>query len=90
MGFSTLRSILLETCRVIWNVLSPSVMPKPTREKWTRIAMEFDEKWNFPNCIAAIDDVGSYGRNSDGGIMQNSIFGKKITFNALGIPQKKR
>ncbi|XP_050551873.1 uncharacterized protein LOC126911056 [Spodoptera frugiperda] len=90
MGFSTVRSIVHETCQVIWNVLRPSVMPKPTREKWTRIAMEFDEKWNFPNCIGAIDDVGSYGRNSDGGIMQNSIFGKKLTSNALDIPPKKR
>ncbi|XP_050676177.1 uncharacterized protein LOC126973086 isoform X2 [Leptidea sinapis] len=90
MGFSTVRSIVHETRRVIWNALRPSVMPKPTREKWTRIAMEFDEKWNFPNCIGAIDDVGSYGRNSDGGIMQNSIFGKKLTSNALDIPPKKR
>ncbi|CAG9124613.1 unnamed protein product [Plutella xylostella] len=130
MGFSTVRSIVHETCQVIWNVLRPSIMPKPTREKWTRIAMEFDEKWNFPNCIGAIDgkhfriraprnsgsiymnykkffsivllavvdanykfviaDVGSYGRNSDGGIMQNSIFGKKLTSNALNVPPKKR
>lgn len=30
-------------------------MPVPTKEQWLRIAEEFWNTWNFPNCIGAID-----------------------------------
>jgi len=32
-----------------------SQFPKPTEEMWRNIATKFWEKWNFPNCIGAID-----------------------------------
>ena len=31
-------------------------MPAPLEDKWKSIAGEFHERWNFPNCIGAIDD----------------------------------
>ena len=30
-------------------------MPVPSEDKWKSIADEFYERWNFPNCIGAID-----------------------------------
>ena len=32
-------------------------MPKvpQTEEEWIRISEEFEEKWNFPNCLGALD-----------------------------------
>lgn len=30
-------------------------MPVPTRQDWLEIAHGFQERWNFPNCIGAID-----------------------------------
>lgn len=30
-------------------------MPPTNEESWLRIADEFEEKWNFPHCIGAID-----------------------------------
>lgn len=30
-------------------------MPISTEEMWKRIAADFQEKWNFPNCIGALD-----------------------------------
>lgn len=30
-------------------------MPVPTKEQWQKIAEEFWNTWNFPNCIGAID-----------------------------------
>lgn len=32
-----------------------SQFPKPSEEMWRNIATNFWEKWNFPNCIGAID-----------------------------------
>ncbi|RVE43983.1 hypothetical protein evm_011367 [Chilo suppressalis] len=127
MGFSTVRCIVHETCRVIWNILGRVVLPKPTTAQWKIIAKDFDEIWNFPNCIGAMDgkhfkirapnnsgsmyfnykkfssivllavadakyrfvivDVGAYGRNSDGGILDHSKLGLKLQNDTLNIPQ---
>lgn len=47
--------IIYETCNVIWNVLQPIYLPKPTAELWKKIAEKFYTIWNFPNCIGAVD-----------------------------------
>ncbi|XP_046472514.1 uncharacterized protein [Neodiprion pinetum] len=55
MGHTTVRSIIHETCEVIWRLLSSIVLPVPTLETWKSIKNVFSEKWNFPNCIGAMD-----------------------------------
>jgi hypothetical protein len=55
LGVSTIRKIVSETCRAIWDALQPIVLPRPTRQKWIEIADCFENRWNFPNCIGAID-----------------------------------
>ena len=55
MGVSTARQIILNVCTVIWDVLAPIYIPVPSEDKWKSIADEFHERWNFPNCIGAID-----------------------------------
>ena len=52
---STVRQIVLETCKVLWDVLAPEEFPKPTMNSWLETATRFDVKWNFPNCVGAID-----------------------------------
>lgn len=129
MGRSTVGSIVHHTSRVVIQVLLNEVMPAPNEDMWNEIAIEFWEKWQFPNCIGAMDgkhvtiqapkssgslywnykktysivllalvdarynfiflDVGRYGRNSDGGVLSNSNFGKKLSRNQLNIPDKK-
>ena len=27
-----------------------------TKEEWLKIALEFEEKWQFPNCIGTVDE----------------------------------
>lgn len=108
----------METCKVISEHLLHELMPKPTEEMWRNIAVDFNNMWNFPNCLGALDgkhvviqappnsgssffnykktfsvvllalvdaqynfivvDVGSYGKNSDGGIFASSNLSKAI------------
>lgn len=55
LGETTVRSIIYETCEQIWAVLGPLEMPKPTVEQWKKIEEGFRLKWNYPNCIGALD-----------------------------------
>ncbi|RVE47831.1 hypothetical protein evm_007586 [Chilo suppressalis] len=133
LKFSTIISpqalgrIIPETCAAIYEVLKKDFIPFPdTSAKWKQIAEHFEERWNFPHCLGAIDgkhidiippaDSGSYyynykgrhsmvlmaivdaryrfiladfgtnGRVSDGGVLQNTKFFKKLQNKKLNIP----
>lgn len=100
-----------------------------TEAEWDKIADDFMNKWNFPNCLGAIDgkhvnmkapansgslnfnykhshsivllgladanyrftyiNVGSAGRNSDGGVYQNSQLSNALENNSINIPKPK-
>ena len=66
--------IVREVCCAIYFALGHIYMKVPsTKEEWLKIALEFEEKWQFPNCIGAVDgkhlviqpptDSGSYYYN---------------------------
>ncbi|XP_023726646.1 protein ALP1-like [Cryptotermes secundus] len=55
MGETTVRRIVYETCEVIWEVLSPIVMPPPTKEIWGHISSRIWDKWQYPNALGAMD-----------------------------------
>lgn len=55
MGRSTVFTIVRETCQVLWEVLQPIYMPQPTEQMFRTVAEEFWTKFNFPNCVGAID-----------------------------------
>lgn len=128
VGVSTTSKIIFEVCEAIWT-LKPLYMPEPTKSRWETIEKTFKEKWEFPNCIGAIDgkhvtikcpdnagsqyfcylkkhsivllavvgpeyefimiDVGGYGRNSDGGIFEESVIGQKFKREEFNIPDDK-
>lgn len=50
-----MREIIYDTCSKIWSTLAPLVMPSPTLEQWQEIEKGFSTKWNYPNCVGAID-----------------------------------
>jgi hypothetical protein len=51
-----ISSIVKETCSAIWEQLKTKVFPVDiTEEYWLTVAKQFFNKWNFPNCIGAID-----------------------------------
>ena len=55
MGKTTIRNIILETCEVLWQLLSPIYLSEPTESQYKEIAQEFKNLWNMPNCVGAID-----------------------------------
>ena len=45
-----------EACEVIIESFMEEYMSLPdSKEKWLSVAKEFEEKWQFPNCVGAID-----------------------------------
>lgn len=55
MGKSTVANIVKETCEALWAELYQDYLPEPTTEQWQKIAQNYYEKWNFPNCLGSID-----------------------------------
>lgn len=56
IGLTTVHCIIQETCEVLWNTLSPIYLKSPnTEQEWKDISEGFWNKWNFPNCIGALD-----------------------------------
>ena len=57
VGCSTVAGILIETCDVIYKVLSPiNLRPPSSEEEWKLIRSEFNELWNMPNVLGASTD----------------------------------
>lgn len=54
MGESSVREIVYSTSELIWTKLRNIVMPSPTQDIWKTVEKDFNELWNFPNCIGAI------------------------------------
>ena len=49
------REIILYICTMTWDALATIHIPITSKAEWQSIADEFDDQWNFPNCIGAID-----------------------------------
>ena len=48
--------ILTELCEGIPKKLGPSYLKVPSSEQeWIQIAKQFEEKWNFPDCLGTMD-----------------------------------
>lgn len=55
IGRSTIYKIVPEVCNAIWQALQPIYLPAMKKNQWERVAKEFQEKWQFPNLLGAID-----------------------------------
>ncbi|XP_048512529.1 protein ALP1-like [Athalia rosae] len=55
IGNNTASKIIAEGCEEIWRCLKDTVFLVDNAENWTSVAEDFEAKWNFPNCIGAID-----------------------------------
>ena len=53
---NTISLIIPETCRAIIDAYAEEVITLPTTpQKWKEIAQVFEERWNFPHTVGAID-----------------------------------
>uniref|UniRef100_A0A3P9H8E2 DDE Tnp4 domain-containing protein n=1 Tax=Oryzias latipes TaxID=8090 RepID=A0A3P9H8E2_ORYLA len=48
-------SIVRETCDALWHCHRDEHLPVPTEEMWRSTARRFHERWDFPNCLGAMD-----------------------------------
>lgn len=55
MGERTVSKIVQQVCEAIWRRLQPMYLPQPTKEMWKNIAADYERKWQFYNCLGAID-----------------------------------
>lgn len=55
VGKSTVHKVINETCRAFWDALQPLVLKQPEKEDWKKISERYEELWQFPNCVGAID-----------------------------------
>ncbi|XP_049515726.1 uncharacterized protein LOC119435259 [Dermacentor silvarum] len=55
-GRFTACVIVAEVCQAIWDVLGPIYVTRPsTPGEWIKVAREFEDKWDMPHCLGAID-----------------------------------
>ena len=56
LGRSTVSGIIKETCEAIWDCLSEKYCQSPQKqEHWKKISEDFEEIWNLPHCVGAVD-----------------------------------
>ncbi|KAL3207390.1 hypothetical protein MRX96_010179 [Rhipicephalus microplus] len=55
VGIETARLCIHERCEAIWGRLKDYVMKTPTKADWQCIAEGFNSRWQFRNCLGAID-----------------------------------
>uniref|UniRef100_A0A3B3S004 DDE Tnp4 domain-containing protein n=1 Tax=Paramormyrops kingsleyae TaxID=1676925 RepID=A0A3B3S004_9TELE len=55
VGISTVAEIVPDVSKAIWDSLVHEYLPVPTTSHWHKIALGFKERWNFPNCMRAMD-----------------------------------
>jgi len=55
VGRSTLCNIIHETTAAIYVALQPEFLGWPDKEKWKTIAQGFQQNWQFPHCVGAVD-----------------------------------
>lgn len=55
IGISTISALIREVCSAIWSILRNECFPLLTEELLLESAIKFEQRANFPNCVAAVD-----------------------------------
>lgn len=46
---------ITQVCDALCHEFQHDAFPKLTKNDWLKVSNEFNAKWNFPNCLGAID-----------------------------------
>ncbi|GFQ84324.1 uncharacterized protein TNCT_665751 [Trichonephila clavata] len=76
VSHSWISVIVREVVEAIIKRMFPIVLSTPTMGQFQKIAQQYSTKWNFPNCIGAID-----GKHSE--------IGRRIKNNTFNVPLPK-
>jgi len=76
MGDRTVSKIVNEVALAVWDT-----MPQPTIEMWKSVALAFEQQWQFPHCIGALD--GKYVVIKKPPKSGTSFFNYKQTFSLV-------
>lgn len=60
VGRSTITMIIRETCDALYKVLQPEFLPSPEHLDWKSIQRAFETRWQFDNCLGALDGKHVY------------------------------
>ena len=56
MGKSAVYGVVEEVCEAIWKALQPQYVKIPgSEEEWLAVSKDYEQIWNFPNCMGAIN-----------------------------------
>uniref|UniRef100_A0A8C6SHY5 DDE Tnp4 domain-containing protein n=1 Tax=Neogobius melanostomus TaxID=47308 RepID=A0A8C6SHY5_9GOBI len=55
LGETTVRNSVYMVSKAIERIMMAQYLPPPTEDTWREVAQRFWEKWNFPNCLGALD-----------------------------------
>ena len=55
LGHTKVRNSVHMVCAAIEKTMMERFLPRPTQKTWEEVAQGFWDKWNFPNCLGAID-----------------------------------
>jgi len=55
ISHNTIAGIIYDTCDAIWECLVEKHMPFPIAELLEKSANDYEQLWNFPNCVASVD-----------------------------------
>lgn len=79
---NTISKLVPETCKAIFRVLAEDYFKCPsTQEEWLHVADEFMKKWQFPNCLGALD--GKHVRIKPPAHSGSVFFNYKHTFSIV-------
>ncbi|XP_022197965.1 protein ANTAGONIST OF LIKE HETEROCHROMATIN PROTEIN 1 [Nilaparvata lugens] len=55
LGDRTVSNIVKEVAVAIWEQMQPIYLPEPSTQKWESVANRFEQRWQFPHCVGAVD-----------------------------------
>jgi len=86
MGISTVKKVVDQTLQVIINkCLKIAIPDNLSKADWIKISEDFLRKWNFPNCLGALDGkhIHTFAPKNSGSLFFN--YKKTFSTNLMAI-----